>query len=196
MSQRLSPSIACLILAIPAVAAAAEAPRAESSSSSASAPTQVTGVIVTTPAKEPPSVVSVYPAAGAAISPGALVVRITFSQRMDPGAWRFEKSADARYPQCLARPRLLNDEKTFVLLCSVGGQSQFSMTLNGPGDGGFVNQAGQRALPYELKFSTTDGGSIGSLQDALKAAGLKPEDDPVMDKRPAAAALATNPPAP
>jgi hypothetical protein len=155
----------------------------------------VTGVVVSAPSKEPPAVASTYPAAGASISPGTLVLKITFTQRMDPSGWRFDRGADG-YPQCLARPRLLPDEKTFVLLCSVGGEGRFSVLLNAPGTGGFANLAGQRAAPFELQFTTTGGASLGTLQDAMKAAGLKAEDDPVMDKRPASAALAANPPAP
>ena len=187
---------ACLVLTVPGLAAAADAPKADSSSSATAAPpTAVSGVVVTTPAKEPPAVAGTYPAAGTAIAPGTLILKITFSQRMDPSGWRFERGPD-KYPQCLARPRLLPDEKTFVLLCSVGGQGKFSIQLNAPGDGGFVNTAGQRATPFVLEFTTTDATSVGTLTDALKAAGLKPEDDPVMDKRPAPAALATNPSVP
>ena len=171
---------------------AADAPKAESAPP---APTAVTGVVVVPPSKDPPAVSGTYPAAGAAISPGTLVLKVTFNQRMDPNGWRFDRGADS-YPACLARPRLLPDEKTFVLLCSVGGQGKFSILFNAPGAGGFANLAGQRASAFELQFSTSDGASVGTLQDAIKAAGLKAEDDPVMDKRPATAALAANPPRP
>jgi hypothetical protein len=124
-----------------------------------------------------------------------VILKVTFSQRMNPDAWRFDRGPD-NYPQCLARPRLLADEKTFVLLCTVGGGGKFSIALNGAGDGGFVNQAGQRATPFELQFSTSTGASVGTIQDAMKAASLKPEDDPVMDKRPAATLTASTAPAP
>ncbi|MDB5460924.1 MAG: hypothetical protein JWO72_2665 [Caulobacteraceae bacterium] len=182
------PVLAALLLAAPALAAETPAP----APTAPAAPTPLTGVVVVPPSKEPPAVASTYPAAGAAVSPGTLVLKVTFNQRMKPEDWRFDRGADG-YPQCLARPRLLPDEKTFVLLCSVGGNGKFSVQLNAAGPGGFSNLAGQRATPFELQFSTSEGASLGTIQEAMKAAGLKPEDDPVMDKRPATTLAASNP---
>jgi hypothetical protein len=185
---RLRPALfAVLAIAMAPCAVAAQTPGA------GSVPTPLTGIVVTPPSKEPPAVAGVYPAPGASVSPGALVVKITFDQRMNPNEWRFDRSGDS-YPQCLARPRLLADEKTFVLLCTVGGAGKFSIALNGVGSGGFANLAGQRATPYELQFATSSGASVGTIQDAMKAAGLRPEDDPVMDKRPAGALAASTAP--
>jgi hypothetical protein len=174
-------------LAGPALAAPIDAnPAPHDQPSAPSDTTPLSGVVVAAPSKQLPQVVSTYPAAGAAVKPGVLVLRLTFDQKMNPAAFRFDRGGD-RYPSCLARPRLLPDEKTFVLLCTVGPDGKFSMQLNGPGDGGFVNLASQRAAPMLLQFSTQDGLSLASMKDAMKAAGLKPEDDPVMDRRPAAA---------
>ncbi len=148
------------------------------------APTpQVSGVVVMPRAKEPPAVVSTYPAAGDAVKPGALILKITFDQRMSPSDWKFDR-ADDRYPSCLARPRLLSDERTFVLLCTVGGAGKFAIQINGPGEGGFRNQANQRATPLLLQFTTLDGASLSTIKEAMKSAGLKDEDDPVMDYKP------------
>lgn len=152
----------------------------------------VSGVTVVTPSKDPPAVVSTYPAAGDAVAPGALVLKITFDQRMSPESWRFDRG-DERYPSCLARPRLLANEKTFVLLCTIGANGQFAIQLNGPGDGGFVNLANQRAKPLLLQFSTKDGASQATIKDAMKSAGLRDEENPVMDKVPAAVARASVP---
>jgi len=152
------------------------------------APTALSGVVVTPRAKEPPSIVSTYPAEGATVMPGALVLKLTFDQKMNPDDWRFDRT-DSRYPACLDHPRLLPDEKTFVLLCTVGGAGKFSIQMNGPGPGGFANLADQRAKPLVLSFSTQDGASVSTIKDAIKSAGLKDEDDPVMDSRPAASKL-------
>lgn len=184
-------TLALVTLAASGWAAAADGPKPAAPPPE---PTPLTGLVVTPPSKEPPAVVEVYPAAGVPVSPGALVIKIKFDQRMNPNEWRFDRS-DAPYPQCLARPRLLTDEKTFVLLCTVGGAGKFSIALNGTGAGGFANLAGQRATPFELTFSTGGGASLGTIQDAMKAAGLKPEDDPVMDKRPAETLAASTAPA-
>lgn len=190
--RRRSAALGLMALAMSGRALAADVPKPEGPPPAA---TPLSGVVVTAPSKDPPAVVGVYPAPGSEIRPGAVVLKITFSQRMNPDAWRFDRGADG-YPQCLARPRLLTDEKTFVLLCTVGGGGRYSVALNGVGDGGFVNLAGQRATPFELRFSTTTGASVDTIQDALKAASLKPEDDPVMDKRPAATVTASTAPTP
>jgi hypothetical protein len=177
---------ATLACATPALAAPIDANPAPYGQSSAPADTTtLSGVVVAAPSKQLPAVISTYPAAGAVVTPGVVVLKITFDQKMTPGAFRFDRSED-RYPSCLARPRLLPDEKTFVLLCTVGPDSKFAMQLNGPGDGGFANLADQRATPMVLRFSTKDGLSLASMKEALKSAGLKDEDDPVMDRRPAA----------
>jgi hypothetical protein len=150
--------------------------------------TALSGVDVVAPSKTPPSIVATYPVDGATVMPGALILKLTFDQRMNPDDWRFDR-ADGGYPSCLARPRLLPDEKTFVLLCTVGGAGKFSIQMNGPGAGGFANLANQRAKPLLLQFSTEDGASLSTIKDAMKSAGLKAEDDPVMDIRPAGSKL-------
>jgi hypothetical protein len=149
------------------------------------APTDLSELVIVTPSKKPPAVVATYPAAGAVVQPGALILKVTFDQKMRPDDWRFDRAGE-RYPACLARPRLLTDEKTFVLLCTVGGDGKFEVQLNGPGAGGFANLAKQRATPLLMTFSTQAGAALSSIKDAIKSAGLKDEDDPVMDNRPAA----------
>jgi hypothetical protein len=186
--------VAGLALAGPALAAPIDAnPTPYGQSSAPSEATPLSGVVVSAPSKTLPTVVSTYPIAGATVAPGVLVLKITFDQRMNPSSFRFDRGGADRYPACLARPRLLPDEKTFVLLCTVGPGGQFSMQLNGPGDGGFANQADQRATPMLLQFTTQDGASLASMKDALKSAGLKDEDDPVMDHKQATVAAAGAP---
>ncbi len=185
------------LLARPALAAPIDAnplpPGASSPVPGGAVP--LSGVVVSAPSRTLPSIVSTYPAAGDVVAPGALVLKLTFDQRMNPESWRFDRGGDDRYPSCLARPRLLANEKTFVLLCTVGANGKFAIQMNGEGDGGFENQANQRAQPLLLQFSTKDGASQATIKDAMKSAGLKDEENPVMDKKPAAVALA-RPPAP
>ena len=108
---------------------------------------------------------------------------------MDPGGWDYGKGA-AAYPDCLARPRLEPDQKTFVLLCTVGPKSSFSISLNGSTQGAFENEAGQKATPATFGFTTDDEKSLATIADAMKAAGLKADEGPVMDVKPAAVAVA------
>lgn len=172
--------------AVLALAAAAAGPAL---AQTASSPTRLSGVTVMAPAPEAPKVVSTFPEEGKSVAPGALILKVTFDQKMNPDGWDFGKGADA-YPDCLARPRLEPDEKTFVLLCTAGPDSRFSVTLNSSGKGGFENGAGQRATPAAFNFGTDDGRSLATIADAMKAAGLKADEGPVMDVKPAALATA------
>jgi hypothetical protein len=108
---------------------------------------------------------------------------------MNPDGWDFGKGADA-YPDCLARPRLEPDQKTFVLLCTAGPKSRFSISLNGSSQGAFENEAGQKATPAAFSFTTDDEKALASIAEAMKAAGLKADEGPVMDIKPAAVAAA------
>ncbi len=196
LSVRLRSAVTILALALCAGSALAAPIDANPAPHNAPAPPSnafpLSGVVVVPPSKDPPAIVSTYPAAGAAVTPGALVLKLTFDQRMNPEDWRFDRG-DIGYPSCLARPRLLRDEKTFVLLCTVGANGKFAVQMNGPGTGGFANLANQRATPLLLQFSTLDGASQSTIKDALKSAGLKDEDSPVMDKQPAAIAARSAP---
>jgi hypothetical protein len=184
MIDRRSRALPLLVLAVAALSGAARAQTASSPS------TPLSGITVVPPAKEPPKVVSTFPETGKSVAPGALILKVTFDQRMDADGWDYAKGQD-RYPQCLARPRLLPDEKTFVLLCTAGPNTHFSIQFNGTHSGGFVNQAGQRAVPASLDFTTQDGASLSTIEEAMKAAGLKPDEGPVMDLKPAKALAST-----
>ena len=175
MIRSLPLALAALALAGPALA------------QTASKPTPLSGVVVAAPAKEPPKVVATYPEAGKTVSPGAVILKVVFDQKMNPSGWDFGKGKDDAYPQCLERPRLLPDEKTFVLLCTAGSNGRFGVTLNAGRDGGFENLAGQRAIPADFAFTTDNGLSLATIEDAMKAAGLKPDEGPVMDIKPAGA---------
>jgi hypothetical protein len=179
-----SPSRACAALLLAAVSGPALA-------QTASAPTRLSGVTVTAPAPTLPAVVATYPADGKAVTAGVLILKVTFDQKMDPDGWDYGKGADA-YPQCLDRPRLLADEKTFVLLCTVGLNGRYSVSLNrsASGAGGFQNRAGQKATAATVNFTTGDDLALANIPDAMKAAGLRPDEGPVMDAKPAATAAA------
>jgi hypothetical protein len=78
---------------------------------------------------------------------------------------------------CLARPRLLADKKTFVLLCQVKAGGAYAVELGGAP--GFAAEGGRQMAPLVLKFSTGDE-IVDNLHDALDAAGLTDADEPIM----------------
>ena len=75
-----------------------------------------------------PHVVASYPAQDASVPAGVLVLKITFDQPMTADAWSYAKADGGDFPSCLGRPRLLNDKKTFSLLCTVAPKGSFAVT--------------------------------------------------------------------
>src|SRR6185312_16727839 len=151
--------------------------------------THLSGVTVVAPAPTLPKVVSTFPEDGKSVTPGVLILKVTFDQKMDPAGWDFGKGTNP-YPDCLPRPRLEPDQKTFALLCTVGSNASFSVTLNSSGQGGFENEAAQKATAATFSFTTTDDKSLISIAEAMKAEGMKADEGPVMDVKPTSLAAA------
>ena len=124
-----------------------------------------------------PAVGSTYPAAGARVPGGVMILKIVFDQPMTPDAWAYGRSEGADFPNCLANPRLLADQRTFVLLCSVASNHAFALQINAAPR--FASAYGRSARPYVLRFSTTADATI-NLHEALAQAGLADTDDPIM----------------
>jgi len=143
---------------------------------SAQAPKEVEGLVVE--AGPGPKVKSTYP--GASVPAGTVILKIVFDQPMTPDAWAYGRSAGADFPDCLADPRLLSDQRTYVLLCTVSANHAYAIAIN-PAPR-FVSAQGRSAQPYVLKFSTNDVVTRG-LHDALLQAGLDDTDDPIMTWR-------------
>ena len=138
----------------------------------------VEGVVVA--GGPPPAVQSTYPAPGGRVPAGAVIVKIVFDQPMTPDAWAYGPSADGDFPKCLANPRLLNDQRTFVLLCSLPPNRTFALAINAAPR--FANAYGRSAKPYTLTFATTDADTPG-VHDALLQAGLTDNDEPILTWR-------------
>jgi hypothetical protein len=155
-------------------------------------PSKAQDIIVVAPRPVDPKVVSTYPADGAKVAGGQLIVKIAFDQPMLPEAWSYGLASGAAFPDCLARPRLLNDKKTFVLLCSASLNTSYAMQINASPD--FVTLAHRTAPAFTLHFTTT-GDQSDSLQDALTAASLTEADDPIMTWNGASGAASVPPPA-
>ena len=124
-------------------------------------------------------VVSVYPADGAEAPGGMVVVRIGFDQKMAADAWSYTKSDRGAFPNCLSRPRLLPDGKSFALLCSLSPNTAYAFDVNAVP--AFETTAGRKPRLYSVSFKTTAEINVG-LHAALAAAGLTDADDPIMNE--------------
>jgi hypothetical protein len=165
------------VAAVPALAAAPPTPTVAPA-------TPLDGLTVAV-SRTPPVVVSTFPATGATVRSGVTVLKVTFDQAMDAAAWDYAKGADGVLPSCLAKPRLLGDHRTFVLLCTTAPGARYAIRLNGDGARGFTGLGGRPASPYDLSFSTEPSDAVYSLPEALKVAGLKEDQNPVEGSAPA-----------
>jgi hypothetical protein len=171
-----------IAVAVLASLLAARAFAAPAPPEAAALPPKTVAPVTVMPRTDPPKIVSSFPAAGQVIAPGALVMRITFDQKMDEHGFAFAAQPGAQMPACLKTPRLLNDEKTFVLLCTTAAKSAYAIAFNAAPQGGFANIAGSRAAPAGLAFSTNDEDGPRDLDDALKIAKLTRSDVPIADQ--------------
>ncbi|MET0338797.1 MAG: hypothetical protein ABW063_13680 [Caulobacter sp.] len=184
-----------LILAALAIAAPAAAQ---------DAPTDVSPVTVM-PAGDPPKLTTSFPAEGTEVVAGLLALKLTFDQPMDPKGWRIAQASPNTAPHegaapeaatspldCLGVPRLLKDEKSFVVLCRTLPGRHYVVALNAPGadpvspDGtptAFANLGGRGAMPAVLAFATRPRGDdpVRTLKAAMSNAGLSDIDSPVAD---------------
>jgi hypothetical protein len=144
-------------------------------------PTAVSPVTVMPPT-DPPKVASSYPAEGQAIAPGVLILKVTFDQKMTAKGWNYAAAPDsADKPDCVATPRLLKDDKTFVLLCRVVSGKTYKVALNADGPNRFANQAEKPALTHVLSFQVVKGEPVTTIPRAMLAAGLKLDETPIED---------------
>jgi len=165
----LAPALVLCLLAGPSLAQTSK-PREE--------PTPVSPVTVMPPTLKP-KVTATWPAAGQAIAPGVLVLKVVFDQAMTPRDFAYGPGASGEAPECLKTPRLLNDTRTFVLLCRTLPGKTYGVSFNKDPGAGFSNLAENRAEPSELAFTTTASDPVTKLRDAIKAAGLGDLDVPV-----------------
>jgi hypothetical protein len=133
------------------------------------------------PRTDAPKLAKSFPAAGQALSAGVTVLSLTFDQPMMKGSFDLGPAPTGEPLHCLKTPRLLDDNRTFVVLCTTEPHKSYVLALNARPEGGFRNVGEHRADPATLAFSTTDGDGPGNVHEALKAAGLREIDMPIQD---------------
>lgn len=142
--------------------------------------TAVSPVLILPPTL-PPKLVSTYPAEGQTVTPGVLILKVAFDQQMSPAAWNFGAVAGAEPMDCVKTPRLLADQRTFVLLCRVLADRVYGVTFNAERTGGFANLGDNPAQTATLTFKVESGSPITTVRRAMEAAGLKADQTPVQD---------------
>jgi hypothetical protein len=140
-----------------------------------------------------PKMLASFPADGAEVAAGVLAVKLTFDQPMTADGWSFGHSDAGEFPKCLARPRLLADQRTFVLLCTVVAHKTYAMEVNATP--AFLGANGRAAKLSALRFSTNDT-VVSDIHAALEQANLTDADEPIMTWKDDGAGVSHSPPPP
>lgn|GEM_PF-3037508 len=116
-----------------------------------------------------PRVVSTFPARGATVSPGLLVVRVTFDQPMACEG-RFEKTGSLSNP-CpgdVNQMLLSFDRRTVRTICLVEPGREYGFSIGqDPTSNTFVGLTGLPAAPARVAFSTSAAAPISGVCEAL-----------------------------
>jgi hypothetical protein len=160
------------------IAGLAATPAAAAPAPPPTVPPKTVSPLTVVPA-DAPKLVSSFPAAGQAIAPGVLILKLVFDQKMLSDGFDIQAAPGAAVPDCLKTPRLLNDARTFVLLCTTAPKTRYAFAFNAASAGGFRNQGEIRAAPATLAFSTSDAEGPTDLAAAMKLEGLGPGDMPI-----------------
>lgn len=143
------------------------------------------------PGGPPPKLVASFPAEGAQVGAGVLVIKLVFDQPMTADGWSYGQSQGGDFPTCLEKPRLLADKRTFALLCSVAAHKTYAMAVNAAP--AFAGANGRLAQPSLLSFSTSDT-QVLDMHQALDQAGLTDADEPIMTWKDPGAGVSRSPP--
>ena len=116
-----------------------------------------------------PKVVSSFPAKGAVVRPGLLILRLTFDKPMACSG-----RVLAHLPwlnPCPDGPQdmlLSYDRRTVRTACAAGPDAHYGVSLNRELDGdAFMGQAGLPAETFGLDFTTSSEPAVGSVCEAL-----------------------------
>jgi hypothetical protein len=115
-----------------------------------------------------PRIVSAFPADGAVIRPGRLVVRVTFDRPMTcSGFFLRAPQSPGACPPLRQNMVLSLDRRTFRLICATVPGTAYRIDVGDEGEEAFVSLDGRAAQPYALTFSTSSGPEVTTTSDAL-----------------------------
>jgi hypothetical protein len=111
----------------------------------------------------PPRLISSFPASGARVRPGVLILRLTFDRPMTcDGLLNVHAFFPDPCPKPLRDPVISRDRRTFLTVCQIDGGKRYGLRLNR-----FTSMAGRRAPPIELVFDTSPETKTASIEEAI-----------------------------
>jgi hypothetical protein len=125
-----------------------------------------------------PKVVSTYPADGATVRPGVLVLRVTFDVPMScRGFFTARPPFQDPCPDARQRWVVSFDRRTIRTVCRVEAGRHYGVRMSDQPDSRFYSLHGKPLDIYEFSFTTTDGAEIQTASDSL-------EQDPLVNPPP------------
>ena len=110
-----------------------------------------------------PKLVSTFPANGARVRPGVMVLRLTFDRPMTcPGVLDVDKALPNPCPAPLVEPMISKDRRTFLTVCMIMENRRYGMKLHH-----FMSVAGRTADLAELVFETSAAAPAATVGEAL-----------------------------
>lgn len=119
-------------------------------------------------AAQRPKVVSTFPANGAMVRPGVLVMRITFDQPMSCKGF-FTGIPKLRNPCPLGHQQwvLSFDRKTIRIICRAEPTAAYGVGVSDNPDATFLSLDGRALEPYEFRFTTSAAPNVLSTSESL-----------------------------
>jgi hypothetical protein len=115
------------------------------------------------PGIPPPRLVATFPANGAVVRPGLLVLRLSFDLPMACAGLIDRHAATLNpCPAPLREPVISLDRRTFLTVCRVAKGGHYGLWLRS-----FTSLAGHRSAPQELVFETSSEPEVATVQDAI-----------------------------
>jgi hypothetical protein len=126
-----------------------------------------------------PKILSTFPANGAMVRPGVLVLRITFDQPMSCKGF-FIGIPKLRNPCPLEHQHwvLSFDRKTIRTACRADGVAAYGVGVSDNPDATFLSLAGRPLEPYEFRFTTSAAPGVLSAGESLGEDPANPPPKP------------------
>jgi hypothetical protein len=115
-----------------------------------------------------PKVISSFPANGAVIRPGVLVLRVTFNVPMScSGFFTAWASLPSPCPEDQQHWVLTFDRRTIRAICHVDAASQYGVQMSDQPESRFFSVEGQPLSRYAFSFTTSDEAMVQTISESL-----------------------------
>ena len=119
-------------------------------------------------ASPPPRILSTFPADGAVIRPGRLVLRVTFDRPMTCSGFILRQPQfPGACPPLQQKMVWSLNRRTVRLICATAPDTAYGLMIGDDAAEAFVSLDGHPARPYALTFTTSSGPPVRTTPEAL-----------------------------